>query len=77
MGKKPNTTVNFVEEFVKQQGEAFSKAIIDPSVNEVLLKSPETAPLYQISTMLEGIMLVQASIADRLLDIEKLLMKEV
>lgn len=76
MNKKPDTMVDFAEKFVEHQEKEFAKALIDPSVADVLLKSPETAPLSKISAMLEGVLFVQANIADRLFEIEKLLAKE-
>lgn len=76
MNKKPDTMVDFAEKFIEQQDKDFDKALNDPSVAELLLNSPETTALFNVSAVLKGILLVQASIADRLLDIEKLLTKE-
>ena len=77
MSKKPDTTVDLAKKFIKQQEKEFDKALKDPSTTDLLLNSPETAALFNVSAMLKGVLLVQANIADRLLEIEKILMKEV
>lgn len=77
MNKKSGIMVDFAKEFIEQQEKALTKAFKDPSMAELLAKSPETAELCVVSAMLKGLLLVQANIADRLFDIEKLLMKEV